>query len=106
MRLLSSPAAVWLRGTVRQLRCRFVWGVWVWVWVCACVRACVCVQGKAGEAETRNWNFVFDGVLDAGTSQAEVFDEVSNLVESVLEVCAPASFLARYSPVSTTIPVS
>jgi hypothetical protein len=46
------------------------------------------VQGKAGEAETRSWNFVFDGVLDAGTSQAEVFDEVSNLVESVLEVCS------------------
>ena len=34
------------------------------------------LQGKGGQEARDAWKFVFDGVLDAASSQAEVFDEV------------------------------
>ena len=43
------------------------------------------LQGKEDKVDRGVWNFVFDGVLDQGASQQDVFDEVSSMVESVLD---------------------
>jgi kinesin family member C1 len=43
------------------------------------------LQGKGGSMDRGVWNFVFDSVLDQGATQQDVFDEVSSMVESVLD---------------------
>ena len=37
-------------------------------------------KGGAEAAGASSWRFVFDGVLDAGSTQADVFDEVRGWV--------------------------
>jgi len=76
-----------LRGTVRLTGPAKPYGVGVELTAppYAGALSVAAIQGKGGSMDQGVWKFVFDSVLDQGATQQDVFDEVSSMVESVLD---------------------